>query len=325
MGSLAEECPNKFILLARICGYIGWLNAAVEPLQSVLDGFLDRHNAGMLAGDHESAMLSRWGWCAVSFHSGNDSLLALSKQVVVLIRQAAKYQQNTLRYAAMSILRLCISLTGVTPEEANAIEIKSDGQLDHIAQNPPNAFLSYQHMLCKVTASFWKRDFMKVLEYTTSFHSQSKRILESSLTFFEGMASLSLARKTRQPKWGAIGERAMTKMNHLVHMSTWNYENKSKLLEAEFHYVNGDLESAEIAYKASVTSAFNHKFIHEEACAREAYGIFLVENRYPVKGAEQLRIALVKYKEWGALKKAEDLQSLIQMSTPSPNMNNPFF
>jgi hypothetical protein len=84
---LAQERPNKFIFLARICGYIGWINAVVEPLQSVLDGFLDRHNAGMLAGDHESAMLSRWAYCAVSFHSG-VGLLALSKQVVILIHQA---------------------------------------------------------------------------------------------------------------------------------------------------------------------------------------------------------------------------------------------
>ena len=87
-ASLAQEHPNKFTFLARICGYIGWLNAVVEPLQSVLGGFLDRHNAGMLAGDHESAMLSRWACCVVSFHSGMDLLPALSKQVVILIRQA---------------------------------------------------------------------------------------------------------------------------------------------------------------------------------------------------------------------------------------------
>ncbi|KAL7530190.1 hypothetical protein ACHAXR_003358 [Thalassiosira sp. AJA248-18] len=93
----------------------------------------------------------------------------------------------------------------------------------------------------------------------------------------------------------------------------WNFENMSKLLKAELHYLDGQLESAEDAYKASIKSARDHKFIHEEALAHELYGIFCIETRLIDKGFEHLRIAVDKYKTWGAMKKADDLQHFIDV------------
>ena len=79
------------------------------------------------------------------------------------------------------------------------------------------------------------------------------------------------------------------------------------MLQAELHYLEGDLESAEAFYKASIKSARHHKFIHEEALACELYGIFCIENHAVDKGLKQLHIAPDKYKQWGAIKKANKL------------------
>ncbi len=94
-------------------------------------------------------------------------------------------------------------------------------------------------------------------------------------------------------------------------INKWSVENKSQLLQAELHYLNGRLDSAEAAYKASVESARDRRFVHEEALAYELYGIFRLENRMVGKGAKQLNAALEKYKRWGAMKKAEVLQRFI--------------
>ena len=85
--ALIEESPNKNTLLARLCGYIGWLQAVVEPVQSVVDHFADKYTAGMVVGDIESAMLSRWSHCLASFHVGKG-LEEVSKHCAVCIHQA---------------------------------------------------------------------------------------------------------------------------------------------------------------------------------------------------------------------------------------------
>eukprot|EP00581_Thalassiosira_minuscula_P030220 CAMPEP_0183766210 /NCGR_PEP_ID=MMETSP0739-20130205/11423_1 /TAXON_ID=385413 /ORGANISM="Thalassiosira miniscula, Strain CCMP1093" /LENGTH=104 /DNA_ID=CAMNT_0026004973 /DNA_START=138 /DNA_END=449 /DNA_ORIENTATION=+ len=95
--------------------------------------------------------------------------------------------------------------------------------------------------------------------------------------------------------------------------SEWNFGNKSKLLHAELHYLNGKMECADDAYIASIMLAQRHKFLHEEALAYELYGLFCVENQMVDKGVRQLLKAHDKYKEWGALKKCDDLQNLIDL------------
>lgn len=85
--ALIEESPNKNTLLARLTGYIGWLQVVVEPVQSIVDDFADRYKAGMAVGDIESAMLSRWSHCASSFHVGKG-LEEVSKHCAVCIHQA---------------------------------------------------------------------------------------------------------------------------------------------------------------------------------------------------------------------------------------------
>lgn len=84
---MIEDSPNKNMLLARLCGYSGWLKAAVEPVQAVLEHFALLYNAGMAAGDSEGAMLSRWSYCAASFYIGVD-LVGLSKNCILFLQQA---------------------------------------------------------------------------------------------------------------------------------------------------------------------------------------------------------------------------------------------
>ena len=49
----------------------------------------------------------------------------------------------------------------------------------------------------------------------------------------------------------------------------------------------------------------------------ELYGIFLVENKKVSRGLEMLQIATDKYKEWGATKKAQDVDEFVDLISQS--------
>ena len=109
-------------------------------------------------------------------------------------------------------------------------------------------------------------------------------------------------------------------MVQLVEYSTWNFGNKLSLLQAELHYLNHRHTMAELSYQAAIVSAHDHKIFHEEALARELYGIYLVENKMVVKGMGQLQMAMDKYNKWGATKKADAVKDFMDMVNQPVNL-----
>lgn len=222
-------------------------------------------------------------------------------------------------YGAMAVANSCLILTGEIDTE---IQIKSFDEIKDLSTETNNVFLQrFVFMYC-IAVCFWLRDYMMLAELSEK-HSekypspQGNSIIHIFRVFYEGVAFLSLARDKKQVKWRELGEKAAARMaEYEARLSKWNCENKSRLLQAELHYLNGNLESAETAYKASIKAAHNHKFIHEEAMAYELYGIFCVENHMVEKGSEQLLSALDKYKEWGANKKVDELRLYIGLVCP---------
>eukprot|EP00584_Thalassiosira_punctigera_P026025 CAMPEP_0172580146 /NCGR_PEP_ID=MMETSP1067-20121228/139611_1 /TAXON_ID=265564 ORGANISM="Thalassiosira punctigera, Strain Tpunct2005C2" /NCGR_SAMPLE_ID=MMETSP1067 /ASSEMBLY_ACC=CAM_ASM_000444 /LENGTH=186 /DNA_ID=CAMNT_0013372883 /DNA_START=496 /DNA_END=1053 /DNA_ORIENTATION=+ len=174
-----------------------------------------------------------------------------------------------------------------------------------------------QNFFNKMVLHFWMREYKDIVELSEKHSakhpsSQQKRAMNSARIVCEGIAYLNLARETEQStKWKKLGEKAVALMSRLEFMSKWNFESKLQLLQAELHYVEGDLQSAEATYKASILSAHNHKFMHEEALACELYGIFCIENQMFEKGCKQLYLALEMYQQWGAIRKAKEVQLYI--------------
>lgn len=175
-----------------------------------------------------------------------------------------------------------------------------------------NSQLLYVNFVNQLCIHVWFRNFVAAAELSERHpSSEQKRILEVVRVFYEGIAFLNLARDTRQVKWRQLGEKASTRMAQFAAINKWSFQNKSLLLHAELHYLDGDLESAEVAYKASIESARQHRFRHEEALSFELWGIFCIENHMAVKGSKLLHIALDMYKQWGAMEKAKDVQLFI--------------
>jgi len=309
--SLVESSLSKHALRARLClELIVTLKTITEPMHSVVALCPDMYNSAMIAGDVENAVICRWSYCSGGFWTGAFNLVPLSKNFILCIQEADKYQQNTVLYIMMSYFNSLSHLSGATSAD---VAIKSYDELDEIGERTNSCSLVWQTFMGRLSNHFWMREYldMALLSEKYSASSQHKRIVEILRVFYEGIAYLSLARDTKQAKWRSMGEEAVTKMSQLESMSTWNYENKSTLLQAELLNLNGDIGLAEVAYKTSIKSAHRHKFIHEEALAYELYGICCIENRRVGRGLRQLHLALKKYGLWGAKNKVDELQLFV--------------
>jgi len=318
--TLVNESPMKHVLKSRLCNELyATLKMLSEPWQSVHGYLADLYNSAIMVGDAVNASICYWSYCAGGFFTGALDIRSVSNNLAMCIKEVAKYQQNTILYSTMGLVQCCRHLSG---RNITDIDIKTYDELDEIGEKTGNAFLAWQNFNCRVSDCFWMREYMSVAEFSEKYSekypsSHQKRILQVICVFFEGIACFNLARDTKKAKWRILGERAVMRMKQFeLMMLKCNLENKCRLLEAELYYLDGDLESAEAAYKASIVSAQKNRIINEEALACELYGIFCVENDNVNRGFKMLQCALGKYKQWGAMNKVNELQLFIELIDP---------
>ena len=89
--------------------------------------------------------------------------------------------------------------------------------------------------------------------------------------------------------------------------SSWNFQHRLQLLEAEEHYSMSENDLAQVSYKNAIASARSSRFVNDEALACELAGRFYLEIGDMVSSLEHFRVAHSKYSEWGALGKASRL------------------
>ena len=133
--------------------------------------------------------------------------------------------------------------------------------------------------------------------------------------FFEGLASFLLARQTnnseQRARWIEKGENVLTKMKYWSEHSSWNWESKMVLLEAEKMYTMGNVDQASLFYERAIRLAHEHKFVNDEAIASELAGVFFCERGLSVAAEALLLHSVQCYKTWGALAVARRVETYI--------------
>ena len=214
---------------------------------------------------------------------------------------------------SMPTYHACMGLTGQTTCES---ALNSCDELYQTGLHGNHRALMYPSFAALILLRFWNGEHTKVAEQAQA-HTDLKGPFYVCRIFLEGISSLILARQTQEAKYRTVGDETVEKMIRWEQICPHNYECMSKLLQAELHYLNGEHKSAEAAYEESIASAQSHKFLHYEALAFELYGIFCVESQKEKKGIEQLRLAVDKYSEWGAVVKVGSLQQYVDNVNPS--------
>ena len=91
-----------------------------------------------------------------------------------------------------------------------------------------------------------------------------------------------------------------------------DFENKYFLLQALFLSLGENYSKTELTFQSAIASAIEHRFWHEAGLGGELYGAFLLENKKRDEALEQLSIARDRYKQWGAMKKYNEVEEYIE-------------
>lgn len=275
---------------------------------------MNGYYSATIVGDVDNAITCGLYSCAGSMFC-TANLMGAQKKLGNFLHQMVKHKRICHLRSAMSYFDAFAALIG--SEDSCGIDarikMKTNKELHRIAEQTQNSHLMHQVALNQMHVHFYFREFMPCANLAEKYQisKAAKRTFDFYLAFYLGISALNFARDTKQEKWTMIGKDALKMMTGLVKYSTWNFENKQKLLQAELHYLNGRHKMAKLAYQSSIVSAHDHKFVHEEAVACELYGVYLVENKEVEKGVRQLQLAQRKFKQWGALKKAKAVENFI--------------
>ena len=133
---------------------------------------------------------------------------------------------------------------------------------------------------------------------------------------FEGLTSFLLARQTsdsvESAKWIERGHAVMTKIRFWNEHSSWNWENKMLLLDAEHMFTIGEHDKAEPLYRCAIRSSREHKFVHEEAIASEHAGTFYYERGLHQTSYSCFVHSMKCFEKWGAYAVATRVGNVIK-------------
>lgn len=315
--ALIKESSNTHSLRAELMMMRASVIGISQPAQAARDEMYNGHVSATIIGDRDNAMLCGLMYIIVSFLSTQD-LEGLQRECVKFVHEMAKHKRIGLLHSMQCFFNGVTTLIGNYEgfiSKYAKLEWKSNEEIYHVAKQTQNNLLTHYVIMSQMHINCFFRRHLNVAELskTNEMNYATKRALDIFLVFYEGISALALARDTKLDKWRKIGEKACQSMARYAKLNVWTYENKFNLLHAELHYLNERHMMAQLMYQAAILSASEHKLIHEEALARELYGIYFVENKNLANGMCQLKTAMDKYRQWGATKKADDIQDFMEI------------
>ena len=140
-------------------------------------------------------------------------------------------------------------------------------------------------------------------------------------TFYLGLVAFAVLRERPRlgdssfdgEQWTKISADVIKKISRWNEEdSSWNFQNKIDLLNAEQAFTNGDSARALAMYESSIGNAGKHGFINELALACERLALFHQSIGNTIEAQTHLMLSEQHYRTWGATRKADDVHHLIQ-------------
>ena len=183
--------------------------------------------------------------------------------------------------------------------------ILSNEELLDLTLEESNELDFEMQLMIEITTAVILRDMERAQRISVIVKEQvnRERLLFSRIIFdfFTAITDCYLARQNRNHTTHIMEAKDIRDwLENLMCHSTWNFENKYLLVKAECHYTEGEFDKAAESYKASVTTAKKHKFVHEEALGYELAGYFYKDQGDETKAQEMFKQAQIAYGKWGA-------------------------
>eukprot|EP00566_Odontella_aurita_P013190 CAMPEP_0113587878 /NCGR_PEP_ID=MMETSP0015_2-20120614/35175_1 /TAXON_ID=2838 /ORGANISM="Odontella" /LENGTH=459 /DNA_ID=CAMNT_0000493631 /DNA_START=1 /DNA_END=1380 /DNA_ORIENTATION=- /assembly_acc=CAM_ASM_000160 len=311
--SLVEKFQAKDFLCRVHCMVFSWINAWIEPIQSLLEPIKHSFDVGMLTGDTELAMFSISQYLILSLVSGGE-LGRLMDEMSVYYGQMLDYKQHLVHILGAPYRQAVLNLVGksVDPIKLVGAEMNEDTLLRNMEVGRANLrsvccslrmwleYLFGEYELAAETA--------RSCQEVEQIHVGKFSVLCNHV-FFSGLAAIAMARKEGRDKWNSCISSNMEQMKRWALSSPWNFQHKLELMNAEYAFLDGDVVSATNMYKSAVDTAAKHRFVHEQAVALERAGIFHLEQGNPANASALFKRACTCYSKWGASSKTKHVQA----------------
>lgn len=294
------------------CTLQNMVNYLVEPIQSTAAVLLETYDGLRATGDNEYACLALNFYSFQQMMSGSPLPVVEKEVQEFLLRSLRLHQYQWLRNMSCTynmLLTLTGNAEGKNPFNLlrdNGITTEDDLLQESLSSGGRNG-LSQVIFFNRMFAAFWLKKYDEAAEFAAQFRNIgriSMRSLDVFHALYEGLTAFHLARcstdKAEKLELMGLGEKSVDRYKVWQEHSTWNFENKLLLLQAECHRCRGENDDAESKYLAAIESAQRHRFLHEEGLATELYAAFLEDKGECEKSKTHLLQAIASYEKWGA-------------------------
>jgi len=276
------------------------------PFQSSIVELQSCHRELLLVGDIEFAAFSSQRYIKYCIICGK-SLIDVEKECAAISMEVSKLNQMNNTLGHMCIHMMVLELIGERSRDPFALYkgpiSNCDDLLAYASDNGLFAIMQTTH-LCRLVLGFFFERYTEAASMAEQFRQCHKGLHSLNYilhAFFEGLVSFQLARRSEtRSKWITLGEAAIQTFRSWVTHSSWNFENKLALLEAESYFCRGKYNEAENKYEDAIKYSRIHRFVHEEAIAMELYSSFLKACGRVDEYSTLFAGAMDCYKKWGA-------------------------
>ncbi|EJK65447.1 hypothetical protein THAOC_13687 [Thalassiosira oceanica] len=259
------------LVLPRIeLGSITNVRLLKEPLQE-LRGLEKR---SLLGGEVDVACLSRFLYHRLCFFTGTP-VTQMYQEIQSSMAMMIQLQQVNLNITLAALYQTISRLLGIDNCQGFVFEcalpVKTEEELFQYAVQAERHAIVRVLSLTRFFAAFWLGQYDEAAQYASkSFRPKTMQVSDLYHAFYYAITAMILARRdaTERQKWVDIAEISIRTFGTVSDHSSWNWENKRLLIEAENHHLNGDLDDAKQKYLLSIGSAKKHKFVHEEGLGK---------------------------------------------------------
>ena len=279
-------------------GYLEWFHSGVHRSRSAFESALS-------SGNVYNGFLCAAQVASLSIISGEKKLSLLLNEIDYYLNLLQTYN-NEMTKIFLLMYRKTVSMlidkgeatslaTSAGPEPVNEGDATPQAVLDmvYINETIQTHWLGYKERCCH----FAKKCF----DSLSNFYHEHRVIV----LFYHGLNSFDMLKKKLTPQRRKEVKDVIDSLKVTVSHAESNFRNKLELLEAEQYALEGNCELAEKSYFASISTARDNKFIHEQGLACERAGLYFRKVGNLDNAISYLTQARTCYDEWGSRVKVE--------------------
>jgi len=299
---LSERFDAMDIMPYIYMTYYGYIAVHIEPFQSCADMLKRGFEIGLSTGDVSSALFNGIHYIQKSLVSGAN---------LSVLKKECDYQMRLVEAHSLPVAKMYMSPL----QETIALLSAREGYSDLTRSDDVSKVTEFSESLTfhGVIQTFWFGHYDRCIFYAEkSSASPDMSQLKSIMTLFYGALSCFHCSKRGQKKHMHLASQAVNVIREKAKESSWNYQNKIHLLQAQFFSANGERDNAKASFEAAITAARKSKFPHEEGLACEYSALHCIKNGENKDGLELLEKAKDCYKKWGSQVKVDAITKRIE-------------